>query len=169
MEFKPLKIAVLMPQHPLPCLPMEGSALPFTLRPEGLVTGTEIFLLQNSIIWFLILPFEVTCSMEPVSHTTLQMPGYESDTPLHFPASCSSAHFFSSRPPSTWGPTSGQTSAIRADSSTPGGCAPASAQNNGTIITLVMDTVLLLIQLKTTLALFGSHDPFLATSKHMVI
>ena len=49
-----------------------------------------------------------------------------------------------------------------------GGKNPASAQNSGAIITLVMDSVLLLIQLKIALALLGSHDLFLAPNKHVV-
>lgn len=49
------------------------------------------------------------------------------------------------------------------------GSAPASEQDNGTIVTLVIDTVFLLIQLKIILAIFGSHDPFWAPNKRMVM
>lgn len=60
-------------------------------------------------------------------------------------------------------------SLVRAAPGAQMGCAPASAQNNGTIVTLAKDTVLSLIRLKIAVALFGSHDPFFPTSKHTVI
>lgn len=53
--------------------------------------------------------------------------------------------------------------------SPPDGLSSASVRNNGTIVPLVTDTVLLLIQLEISLAFFGSRDPFLAPHKHMDI
>lgn len=53
--------------------------------------------------------------------------------------------------------------------STPDGLSSASVPNNGSIIPLVTDTVLLLTQLKISPAFFGSRKPFLAPNKHMDI
>lgn len=53
--------------------------------------------------------------------------------------------------------------------STPDGPSSANVLNNGSIIPLVMDTVLLLMQLKISLAFFGSREPFLDPNEYVDI